>query len=282
MDPIRRFERPALRSPRAVMAFEGWNDAADAASGAAAFLLGQADPAPFAVVEPEEFYDFQVQRPEVAIDEGGTRRITWPETRAIALELPGQAHDLVVVSGPEPSYRWKTYTRHLTALLSEADIDLVITLGAFIGQVAHTLPVPVFGVATDPALLQRHDLPGSTYQGPTGIVGVMLEACREVGIPGVSLWAGIPHYLAANPNPAAMLALLDHAASIAGVAVDTAELRMAADEFRSKVDAALEQNEGFAEYVERLETGLDVEPMDSPAAGDLLVTEIEDFLRYRD
>ncbi|MCJ7726451.1 MAG: PAC2 family protein [Acidimicrobiia bacterium] len=280
MDPIRRLRRPALRTPRAVMAFEGWNDACDAASGAVAFLLGQTSADPYAVVEPEEFYDFQVHRPQVVIDGGGTRSIDWPTTRAFAVELPGQPHDLVAVTGDEPNYRWKTYTRVVAALMSESDVEMVITLGAFIGQVTHTQPVPIVGVATDPDLLVEYDLPSSSYEGPTGIVGVMLEACREVGIPALSLWAATPHYLAANPNPSAMLALLDRAASVAGVAIDTTELAAAATEFHDRVDAALDSNDEFAEYVRRLEH--DEEPTDPGFGGGVLVSEIEDFLRHRD
>lgn len=280
MDPIRRFDRPALRSPRALVAFEGWNDACDAASGAAAFLLSQAEPAPIAAVEPEEFYDFQEHRPQVTVDEGGTRRLSWPATRCLAVELPAQPHDLVVVTGEEPNHRWKTYTRLLTGLLAECDVELVVTMGAFIGQVAHTRPVPIVGVATDPALLADHGIAASSYEGPTGIVGVMLEACREVGLPAVSLWAAAPHYLAANPNPAAMLALLERAARVVGVSVETTELATAAAEFRARVDAALEHNDEFASYVRSLES--DEGPMGSPVAGTLLISEIEEFLRDRD
>jgi len=262
------------------MAFSGWNDACDAASGALAFLLGQADAETFAVVEPEEFYDFQVHRPQVVIDNGGTRRLEWPTTKAISAEFPNQSHDLVVVTGEEPNYRWKTYTRLIAALMSEADVEMVVTLGAFIGEVAHTQSVPIVGVATDPDLLVRHGLPASSYEGPTGIVGVMLEACREVGIPALSLWAATPHYLAANPNPAAMLALLERATSVTGTAVDTTELAAAAAEFHTRVDAALDSNDEFAEYVHRLEAG--EEAFDPDPGGGVLVSEIEDFLRHRD
>jgi len=263
------------------MAFEGWNDACDASSGAASFLLGQTEPEPFAVIEPEEFYDFQTHRPQVVIDEGGTRNLTWPTTRAYAIDLSPQPRDLIVVTGDEPSHRWKTYTRLVTALLAESDVEMVITMGAFIGQVAHTQPVPIIGVATHPDLLVEHNLPVSSYEGPTGIVGVMLEACREVGIPAVSLWAATPHYLAANPNPNAMLALLDRAASVAGIDVDTTELAAAAAEFQSRVDAALEHNDEFAEYVRQLEDESESGPVDPAFGGDMLVTEIEDFLRDR-
>ena len=180
MDPVRRLERPTLRAPRALLAWEGWNDACEAASGAAGYLLSQRDdPEPFATIEPEEFYDFQARRPHVEVDDGGTRSLSWPETAAFALDFGEAPHDLVVVTGEEPNLRWKTYTRTVGRMLAEADVDLVVTLGAFIGQVPHTVPVPIVGVATDPELVDQFGLLSSRYEGPTGIVGVMLEACRE-------------------------------------------------------------------------------------------------------
>lgn len=265
------------------MAWEGWNDACDAASGAAAYLLGQYDVEPFAVVEPEEFYDFQEHRPMVEVDQGGTRRLAWPTTRAYALEMVHQPADVVVVTGDEPNYRWKTYTRLVAQMLADTDVDLVVTLGAFIGQVAHTVPVPIIGVATDPGLIDRHHLLTSHYEGPTGIVGVMLEACREIGIPAVSLWAATPHYLAANPNPKAMLALIEKAADVMAVEVDTAELSKVSEEFEGRVNEAMARSEEFSEYVDQLETDADsATRVDPTVAGDQLISEIEDFLRERD
>jgi proteasome assembly chaperone (PAC2) family protein len=283
MDPIHRLGRPALRRPRALLAWEGWNDACDAASGATAFLLGQYDLEPFAVIEPEEFYDFQAHRPVVHTEDGGTRRLTWPGTRFYAVEMADQPRDLVVVVGDEPNLRWKTYTRLVTQVLADADVEMVVTLGAFIGQVAHTVPVPLMGVATQPELVAAHQLSPSSYEGPTGIIGVLLEACREMGLPALSLWAAVPHYLAANPNPRAMLALLRKAAEVLEVAVDAAELTKVADEFQGRVDAAMAENETFLAYVHRLEaeaqpplpTRLD------PRGGDRLISEIEQFLRDR-
>lgn len=265
------------------MAWEGWNDACDAASGAASYVLEQHDiTEPFASIEPEEFYDFQVRRPHVEVDEGGTRRLAWPTTRAFAIET-GQANDAVVVVGEEPNLRWKTYTRLVAQVLADSDVELVVTLGAFIGQVPHTLPVPIVGVATDPALVEHHGLLTSRYEGPTGIVGVMLEACREIGIPAVSLWAATPHYLAANPNPKAMLALVDKASSIMGVPIDTAELEKVSADFEARVDAAMAANDEFVEYVKRIEEGYVAEegPSLDPGASDQMISEIEDFLRDR-
>ena len=283
MDPIRRLGRPALRHPRALLAWEGWNDASDAASGALAYLLGQFELEPFVVIEPEEFYDFQVHRPRVKVAEGGTRRLTWPATRFYAVELPEQPGDLVIVTGEEPNLRWKTYSRLVAQVLSDVDVEAVATLGAFIGEVAHTVPVPLIGVATDPALLATHHLAASGYEGPTGIVGVFLEACREIGIPALSLWAAVPHYLAANPNPRAMLALLAKAGEILEAAFDTAELQKVAEEFQERVDAAMAENETFQTYVRRLEAEArsEVRPGLDPRGGDRLISEIEEFLKGR-
>jgi proteasome assembly chaperone (PAC2) family protein len=281
MDPVRRLGRPGLRAPRAILAFEGWNDACDAASGAAAYVIGEQDPSPFALIEPEEFYDFQATRPTVEVDEGGTRRLTWPETRFYAIEMPARSADVVVVTGHEPNLRWKTYTRLIAQVLAETDVELVITLGAFIGQVPHTLPVPIIGVATDPDLVERFQLPTSHYEGPTGIVGVMLEACREIGIPAVSLWAATPHYLAANPNPRAMLALVDKASVILDIDVDTAELTKVADEFGTRVDEAMNRSEEFADYVRRLEEGIETTGPALDPSGGQLISEIEEWLRDR-
>ncbi|MDJ0925510.1 MAG: PAC2 family protein [Acidimicrobiia bacterium] len=281
MDAIHRFAKPLLRRPRAIIAFEGWGDACEAASGAANYLIGVLDAGePFAVIDPEEFFDFQAHRPTVSIGDGETRRLSWPTTRFHAVSLPEDDRDLIIVTGDEPSYRWKTFGRHVTQVLCDNDVEDVILLGAFIGQVAHTQQVPVIGVATDPALVIRNGLLTSEYEGPTGIVGVVVEACREAGIPALALWAATPHYLAANPNPKAMLALATRATSILQVAADYAELETVTDEYMGRVNAALEASEEFSEYVTKLEQ---IEPtpdsLESGAA-EGLVTEIEDYLRY--
>jgi proteasome assembly chaperone (PAC2) family protein len=285
MDSIRRFSKPVLRRPQAVIAFEGWNDACDAASGAVTYLLSLADAGePFAVIDPEEFFDFQTHRPTVSVDEGGTRSLSWPTTRFFAAHLPDERRDLLLVIGDEPSMRWKTFGRSITQVLAEMDVEEVVLLGAFIGQVPHTRPVPVIGVATDPALVRKHGLMPSTYEGPTGIVGVLQEACREIGLPAVSLWAATPHYLAANPNPKAMLALLDRCGDVLGRDIDTAELKTVAGEFSRRVERAVESSSDFATYIQDLERQRD--ESDTPptldlSSGDELMTEIEDFLRKR-
>jgi proteasome assembly chaperone (PAC2) family protein len=281
MDAIRRFSKPVLRRPRAVMAFEGWNDACEAATGSVEYLLGQAGiTEPFAVIDPEEFFDFQVRRPIVSIGDGGTRSLTWPTTRFFAVEMPADERDLLLVIGEEPSFRWRTYSRHITQVLVEMDVEEAVLLGAFIGQVAHTRPVPVIGVATEPEMVIRHGLLGSTYEGPTGIVGVLQEACREVGLPAISLWAATPHYLSANANPRAMLALLGHTAEILDLAPELGDLETAAQAFDERVAHAMESSGDLAQYIE----GLEAEPPETavnldPTLAAYLVTEIESFLR---
>jgi proteasome assembly chaperone (PAC2) family protein len=285
VDPIRRFSKPILRRPRAVVAFEGWNDACDAASGAVSYLLSLADATePFAVIDPEEFFNFQEQRPTVHIDEGGTRRLTWPTTRFFAVPGDYDERDLLLVIGEEPSLRWKTFSRSVTQVMVEMDVEEVVLLGAFIGQVPHSRSVPVMGVATDPSLVRKHGLHTSAYEGPTGIVGVLQEACKEVGLPAMSLWAATPHYLAANPNPKAMLALLRKCSDVLGIPIDTDELETVADEFSGRVERAIEASSDFASYVEDLEQERDEAASDDQldlTTTDELVTEIEDFLRKR-
>lgn len=280
MQGVERFARPELRRPAAVVAFEGWNDASDAASGALAFLLGQFETEPFARIDPEDFFDFQSRRPQVEVDEGGARRLSWPVTNFFGLELPDQPRDVLAVLGEEPHLRWRRFARSIVEILEEEEVEEVVLLGAFIGQVAHTLPVPIVGVATDPELVERHQLLSSRYQGPTGIVAVTLEACLDAGLDAVSLWAAVPHYLASNPNPRAMLALLRKTTEILDVKVDTAELATVADEFQGRVEAAIAQSDDFRQYVRRLEASTgDLTREVDPEAGRRLVEEVEEFLR---
>ena len=281
MDVVEWEDRPELRNPVALVAFEGWNDAADAASGAVEFVLDQfEDIEPFAVILPEEFFDFQTRRPDIEIGRGGTRDITWPIVAFYAIALPDQSRDLVVVLGEEPHHRWLTFAGHVIEVLQSIGIENVITLGAFIGQVAHTLPVPIIGVATDPALLEDHKLLTSDYEGPTGITGVLNLSCAEAGLEAVSLWAAIPHYLAANENPKAMLALLNKTMVIAGVSIDATELAVEAGEFDSRVNQAMDTSDDLSTYVHQLEetSGEGVHP----AVADQLLDEIEQFLQDGD
>lgn len=276
MDLVRRHFRPALRNPKAIIAFEGWNDACEAASGAIHYLLGRRRvDEPFATIEPEEFFNFQEHRPEVEIDAGGTRSLTWPETRFYAVPMDDAPSDLVLVVGEEPSFRWKTFSRTVARVLNDHDVDRTVLLGAYIGQASHRRPVPLAGAGTDPATIAAYGLDASDYEGPTGIVGVLVEALREIGMPTLSIWAATPPYLAANANPAAMLALLSKASDVVGVPFDLRRLTRLADDFVQRVDEALdEEDEDLVDYI----SSLDSSNVDEASLGEL-VSEIEDFLK---
>jgi len=276
MDLVQRFSRPHLRRPRAVIAFTGWNDACEAASGSVGYILGRSDAdEPFATIEPEEFFNFQEHRPEVDLDEGGTRRLTWPDTRFYAAPAPDAPHDMVLVMGDEPSLRWKTFARTVAQVLAEADVEEVVLLGAYIGQASHRQPVPLAGAGTNPADLARYELSPSSYEGPTGIIGVLIEACREAGLPAISVWAATPPYLAANANPSTMLALLRKTSEILRVPFELAGLERLASDFVDRVDEALQdEDDDLVEFISSLERpALDEEDLGE------LVTEIEEFLR---
>jgi proteasome assembly chaperone (PAC2) family protein len=277
VDPVRRFGKPSLRRPRAVLAFEGWNDACDAASGALRHLLERRHiQQPFAVIESEEFFDFQEHRPSVTVRNGSVQAMTWPETRFYAIERPDQDHDLVIVVGDEPTFRWKTFARTVAAVLADSGVESVTMLGAYIGSVTHSAPVPLSGVVTDPSSLESMALPPTDYEGPTGIVAVLGEACKEAGIPATSIWAATPHYLAASPNPMAMRALLAKAGEIVGFDGDSQELRDMETEFILQVDEAVAESDDLAEYVR--EVAEDGRQMDPERTGEL-VDEIEKFLK---
>lgn len=202
--------------------------------------------------------------------------MTWPETRFYSVALPDEDHDLVVVVGDEPTFRWKTFARTVSAVLADCGVESATMLGAYIGSVTHSTPVPLSGVATDPAYLKATELPPTDYEGPTGIVAVLGEACREAGIPATSVWAATPHYLAANPNPMAMRALLRKAGEIVGFDGDTEELRGMEAEFILQVDEAVAESDDLAEYVR--EVAENDRQMD-PGRSHELVDEIENFLK---
>ena len=279
MDPIRRLSDPGLRKPVALVAFEGWNDASDAASGAIAYIIGQFDVEPFLVIDPEEFIDFHATRPIVTVQDGVTDELAWPATRMYGVHLDGD-RDLLLVLGDEPQLRWQTFGGLLVDEFRRVGVEEVVLLGAFLGQVPHTAPVPIIGTAGSTDELIQLGLTGANYEGPTGIVGVLSHLFREEGLSTLSLWAATSHYLGTNPNPKAMLALLGRAVDILGLSVDATELAEVAGEFETRVDAAMSSSEDFSSYVRRLETlsegaGADLE--DSAAAD--LVAEVEDFLR---
>ena len=209
MQPLQWEYRPdELRAPALICAFKGWNDAADAASSAITFVAGALGARRFATIDPEEFYDFQSTRPQVKLIDGHARRIVWPEVELFEARVPRAPRDLVLLVGHEPSFRWRTFSHVITELAEALGTQLVVTLGALLADVPHTRPISVTGMATDSDLVARLSLNRSSYEGPTGIVGVLHAACQDSGLPSASLWAAVPHYIAAAPNPKAALALV--------------------------------------------------------------------------
>jgi hypothetical protein len=222
MSSLEWLDRPVLKNPVALVAFDGWGDAGESASSAAARFVDALDSQLIAVFEPDEHYDFQVRRPNVYLDESGMRNIDWPENEIHVIR--GAERDLVVKLGEEPNYRWKVFTRELLGAFTALGISKAITIGAFIGQVPHTLPVPLIGSSTRPDSLTLHGLLPSSYEGPTGIVGVLNQALDSAGIDVISVWAAVPHYLSNQDYPPAVEALVLKASELTGVTVDIGDL----------------------------------------------------------
>ena len=280
--PVLWHDRPQLRRPVLVAAFECWNDAADAASTAARYLRDRWGGRVFASLDPEEFYDFSSTRPEVHLAGGITREIVWPANQFSAAALPGAQRDVVVLLGHEPQLKWRTFSQALVGVARELNVELVITLGALLADVAHTRPVRITGTAGDPDLIRRLALAQSTYEGPTGIVGVLHDAFATAGIPSASLWAAVPHYVAATPSPKASLALVERAARLLSTDVVTADLQALTMDYERQVSEVVASDDDVLEYVRRLEAsedeGEDLSEMELPS-GDALAAEFERFLR---
>jgi len=285
MDRFEWSERPSLRSPLIVSAFKGWNDAGEAATAALGFLIDSFDASEVARIDPEEFYDFTAVRPTVRLSEGRTRVIEWPENSLHAAQVAGAEHDLLLLQGVEPSLRWKHFTGLVVDIARELDAHMVITLGALLADVPHSRPVPMTGIASDEALVERLGYEGSTYEGPTGIVGVLHHACARAGVSSVSLWASVPHYVAAAPNPKAALALIRSFEGVAGVAVEARDLEESAEDYERQVSAAVASDPEVKSFVERLEQTLDEAETDMPPeripSADSIARDFQRFLRQR-
>jgi proteasome assembly chaperone (PAC2) family protein len=286
MDVIWR-DRPHLRSPVMVCAFRGWNDAGEAASTAVSFIKDRFESAEVARVDPEEFYDFTAVRPTVRLTEGMTREIDWPANELWAAPVPGAEGDLVTFRGVEPSLRWRRFSENVVAAARELDVRMVITLGALLADVPHTRPVAITGIASDESLLRRLGYGRTSYEGPTGIVGVLHHACAAAGMPSASIWASVPHYVAAAPNPKVALALVRAFEGTAGVVVDAGELETAAEDYERQVTAAVASDPEVKAFVERLETAIDeVSAENGPdeerlPSADTIARDFQRFLRQR-
>ncbi len=275
--------RPELTRPVLIAAFRGWNDGAQAASLAAGYLAKTWGAERFADVDPEGFFDFQATRPHVSLEEGVTRRIDWPETAFYHARPDGLDRDVVLLLGIEPNLRWRTFTELLVGVARDLGVELMITLGALLADVPHTRPSPVTGSASDEELVQRLGLSASRYEGPTGIVGVLHDACRRAGIPSASLWAAVPHYVSLTPSPRAAVALCERLGGLIGVEIDVDELEEAADSYEEQVSEAVASDEETAAYVEELERRADqLEESSDLPSGDALAAELTRFLRERE
>ena len=220
----------------------------------------------FARIDSEEFYDFQANRPCIQFDEGHKREIVWPTVEVFEAPAPRAPRDLVLVQGIEPSMRWRAFSSHLVDLAEALGVQVVVSLGALLGDVPHTRPVAMTGYASDPSLVERLGMQASTYEGPTGIVGVLHSACADAGLPSASLWAGVPHYVAAAANPKAALALVRRLEGLIGVSVDVSELESAAADYERQVGLAVQSDPDIQAFVERLEQAAESDE-DEPERG---------------
>ncbi len=285
MQPLQWEYRPdGLRAPALICAFKGWNDAADAASSALTFVGGSLAARRFATIDPEEFYDFQATRPRVKLAAGQTREIEWPVVELYEARVPRAPRDLILLSGSEPSFRWRTFSKVVVELTEALGAQLVVTLGALLADVPHTRPVSVTGLASDPVLIARLRLAASSYEGPTGIIGVLHAAFQNAGLPSASLWAAVPHYIAATPNPKAALALVRKLEGLVGVAIDASELESASSDYDRQVNLAVQSDPDVQAFVERLEQAAaeeaNLEPGPLPS-GETIARDLQRFLRQR-
>jgi proteasome assembly chaperone (PAC2) family protein len=271
---------PALTNPVLVAAFEGWNDAADAATDAVDHLEEVWDAEPVAELDPEDYYDFQVNRPQVSLTEDGGREITWPATRLSVARGVVRDRDVVLLRGVEPSMRWRSYCRELLGLADDLGVQLVVTLGALLADTPHTRPVPVSGTVTDPALARSMALEISRYEGPTGIVGVLQAACSAVSLPAVSVWAAVPHYVAQPPCPKATLALLRKIEDLLDLTIPLGDLPDDARAWQLGVDELASEDDEIADYVRTLEQARDTADLPE-ASGEAIAQEFERYLRRR-
>jgi proteasome assembly chaperone (PAC2) family protein len=251
-DPLQIHATPTLRSPVMVLAFTGWNDAGESASTAVRYLARHMNAEPLATIDPEEFYDFTVMRPHVRLVDGVSREVLWLSNDFSSAVVQGADRDLVVGLGPEPHLRWRTFCEAVIALARRCEVQMIVTLGGFLSEVLYSRPVEVSGFSSDPELIENLGLTPSRYEGPTGIVGVLGDACRREKIFTASLWASLPHYIAATPNPRGALALLLKLRGLLGIGVDLAEIESEAADFENKVNQAVAADPKLSAYVREL------------------------------
>ncbi|MGH9136876.1 MAG: PAC2 family protein [Acidimicrobiales bacterium] len=275
---VRWGDRPTLRSPVVLAAFEGWNDAGEAATTALKTVAEAWHARMFGDIDPEEFYDFTATRPEVRLIDGRSRRIEWPTNGFWHATLPASDRDVVVLLGVEPGLRWRAFCDEVLSVVREVDAQMVVTLGALLADVPHTRPVRVVGAAESDDLVERLKLRRSSYEGPTGIVGVLHDACRQRGIPSLSLWATVPTYVSGPASPAAALELVRQVSDLLDVSVDTRELETEATEYTTRIDELVEDDDDLRSYVSRLEAAADEDAVHETDPAEF-IAEVERYLR---
>lgn len=276
---------PLLRDPVMIVAFTGWNDAAEGASGAVEHLLSAwrekvDDVAPLLIadVEAEDFYDYQVNRPQVSIDDSSIRSITWPNTQVYGVVVPSVKRDLVIVTGVEPSMRWKRFTSDLLDLADDLEVSLVVTLGSLLADSPHTRPITVTGSCAHPNIADRLGVSVSKYEGPTGILGIIQDGCMRRGIDAISLWAAVPHYASNSPSPKASLAIINSLEDFLGISIPLGSLQVDADEWEKSVNELAAEDNEVADYVKALEESKDAAELPD-VSGELIAKEFERYLR---
>ena len=269
-----------LDNPVVIAAFEGWNDAGEAATSAARYFLDRFNAIKIGTIDSEEFFDFTISRPVIEIPDE-QREIIWPATKIYVAKMFESKNDLVIIRGHEPQLRWRTFTDQIIEIASTIESHMVVTLGSLLTDIPHSRPVKVFGSSDDSDLAQRLNLPPSTYEGPTGIVGVINSVLREKRIPSMSLWAGVPSYVSGANSPKAALALVERLAEVLQIGIACTDLEIASAAYERQINELVAEDMDTSEYVNQLEEDFDnqseVEEQDSNP--ELLVSEVEDFLR---
>ncbi len=274
------------RGPVLVVSFQGWNDAGSAASAAVSYLGQTGERRKIAEIDPEHFFDFQSHRPQISVHGGEVRFVEWPRNVFYAAEVDGLDGGVLMLEGEEPSMHWQTFCDAIVHVAQECDVAEVVMLGSLLADVPHTRTAAINAISTNEKMIEGLGFRQAEYEGPTGITGVLQHACAKAGLRTASLWASVPHYVAATPNPPAALALVRAFEAVTGALVDAAELEAAADRFRDQVSAAVAQDEEISGYVRTLEENADADADDEDAnpipSGDAIAKEIQRFLRQQD
>ena len=274
-------ELPVLNEPVIIAAFEGWNDAAESASGVITHLREVWNAELLFELDPEEYYDYQVNRPQIYTTDSGERGLIWPATRIYVAKEPNRGRDFVLIHGIEPNMKWPQFTREILGLATELDVSMIVTLGGLLSDNPHSRPVPISAMASDDRLLDELNVEKSHYEGPTGIVGVLAHTCGVFGIPSVSLWASVPHYVGQSPCPKATLALVERIEDILDFPIPLRDLPDEAQAWEIGVNELAEDDEEIADYVAQLEDARDTTELPE-ASGDAIAREFERYLRRRD